>query len=132
MAKDYTTIADRAAELVAEYGRSMTAVKFDKVAVDSNKPWEGAADARSTGVSTVITGISVSISDGLKLGITTQDSDLSKNSDEILIVALGSASAIDLSLYNEIIDQSINWKITVVEKLKPANMVLLYFVGVKR
>lgn len=132
MAKDYTNIADTAARLVEKYGKSMLAVKYDKTAADISKPWEGAEDPRDDAVETNINAVVVTVSSGVKLGITTVDSELAKQSDQMLIVALGSETQIDLSSYNEIKESDITWRITNVEKLQPSSMVLLFFVGIKR
>lgn len=133
MVKDYTSIAETAARLTNKYGRSMVAVKFDAEVTDVNRPWMGASEPRGDGaVETSFVGVVVSISEGIKLGITVKDSELAKQSEQMIITSLGANSGIDLSEYNEVSDQDTRWKITMVDKLQPAGMILLYFIGVKR
>ena len=133
MAKDYASLADAARRLVIEYGRNMFVIKFDSTVADSSKPWEGPPNPRAgTVVSTAVPGISIGVGEGIKLGIVVKDSDLSKQTEQILILAPGSELQLNLEDYNEVQDQSTRWRVVWVEKLRPATLTLLYFMGVKR
>ena len=52
--------------------------------------------------------------------------------EEVLIVAPGAKVTSDLSLATEVEDESQNWKVVGVEKLRPATATILYFMGVAR
>jgi hypothetical protein len=132
VAKDYTNIANTALRLVEKYGRSMVVLKFVTTPANESKPWEGAEDPREEAEAETINAVSVSTGEAVKLGMHTQDSDMVKRSDQILIVAPGAANQIDLSDFNEVADQGVNWKITMVEKLQPASTILLFYIGIKR
>jgi hypothetical protein len=134
MAGFYENLADVASSLLTQFGRTVTFRRLNKNTLDdAAKPWRGTATPRAS-VDASVDGqaVSVSPSAASRLGITTEDSDLIKRSQEILIVALGSTSTDDLATFDEVLDGTKLWKISAVETLKPANLTLLYFVGVRR
>ena len=127
---DYVKLAATAARLVSNNGRSITLVEFDKTPDDADKPWRGAVDPRISPESTkVVSGVFVEPSSAVRLGMSSEVDDLLKRSSQIIIVA----STDDLEVYNEVIDTDTKrWKIVGMEKLKPADTTLLYFIGVAR
>lgn len=129
---DYTELATEAQTLVAGTGRSVTFVQLDRDPADPSKPWRGASDPRATPESTVAgSAVFVEPSSATALGMSTEIVDsLVKRSEAIMIVALGPTVTADLQDYDEVIDGSKTWRIEGVEKLQPADVVLLYFVGV--
>lgn len=133
MAFDYTAISTIAFNLVSNFGKTVTFEKFSSALEDPAKPWLGPVDPRLTPDATaIVSAVAVEPDSTVQLGISTSDSDLVKRSEQILIVAPGPSFTEDLATFNEVIDGSIRWKITVVEKLRPANDTLLYFVGISR
>ena len=133
MAKDYTSIADTALAMVKKYGRSMTITKFDQSAGDPAKPWEGASDPRGVGkTSLTIYAVAVSVTSAIQVGLVTKDDDMVKRSEQILIVAPGSVEQTDLGNFNIVSDGSVEWKVAGVDKMQPSNLILLYYIGVKR
>jgi hypothetical protein len=128
-----TTIANLAKSLIEQSGRNVTFVKLSSSVDDSAKPWRGATTARSApSASTDAYATFVPPSGAAELGLSTQDVEWVKRSEQICLVALGADSTVDLATYDELLDGSQRWKITGIETLKPANTILLYFVGVKR
>lgn len=127
---DYVALAATAQRLIQENGRSISLISFNATAADANKPWRGATDPRvSPSASLTLYGCFVEPSSAIRLGMSTETSDLLKRSTQIVMVA----STADLSSYNEIIDSdTTRWKIEGMEKLKPGETTLLYFIGVKR
>lgn len=125
---DYTALAAKAATLVQNSGRQITLVQYDDTLEDSNKPWRGPVNARTSPKSTLqVYGVFVEPSSATKLGMSTEVSDLLKRSKQVIIIA----STADLSIYNEVLDSdNSRWKIVGMEKLKPASTTLLYFMGV--
>jgi hypothetical protein len=128
-----TTIANLAKSLIEQSGRNVTFVKLSSSVDDSAKPWRGTTTVRSApSASTDAYATFVPPSGAAELGLSTQDVEWVKRSEQICLVALGADSTVDLATYDELLDGSQRWKITGIETLKPANTILLYFVGVKR
>ena len=132
---DYIKLAATAARLVANAGRSVTFVRFDRSLQDVAKPWLGSVDPRATpDASEVVSAVFVEPTSLNSLGESTVDSDLLKRSTKIMIVAAGSDFTADLSKFDEVIDSLDNstWRIVGVDKLQPASVVVAYYVGVAR
>lgn len=127
---DYTALATTAKTLIDANGRDVTFIKFDQTPDDGSKPWRGPTDPRA-GTTVSRKSVFVPPSSATKMGLTTEQSDLVRRSQQIAIVA-AAGTAEDLSEYQEVLDGSEHWKITVVETLKPADTTLLYIVGVAR
>lgn len=131
---DYIKLATTALRLVEGAGRDVTFRRLNRTTLDdAAKPWRGTATPRAA-VAASVTASAVAIhpSEASLLGIATEDSELIKRSDQILIVALGATSTDDLSTFEEVLDGTTLWKIVRVDTLRPADTTLLYFVGVKR
>ncbi len=128
--RDYTKTAATALRLVTKYGREVTLIDFNTNSADATKPWQGASNPRGGAVvESVVPAVFVPPSSATSLGLSSETSDFVKRSMQIMIVA----STADLSLFNEVKDaDDVRWKITGMEKLKPANTTILYFIGVKR
>lgn len=119
-----------AQRLITENGRSVTFIRQDQTLADAAQPWLGPADPRTTpDVTLVVDAVFVEPSSGVKLGLGTEQSDLIMNSDQIMILAAGD---VDLTQFQEVLDEGIYWKITVIETLRPGATTVLSFVGVKR
>lgn len=133
MGINYTQLAATAKALVDANGRDVTVIRFDQTPQDTNKPWNGPADPDATPDATAtVKGCFVS-TDERVLGGLTVDEDLLKRTSEVCLIAPGTVSPpYDLRTANEIIDGTEHLKITFVQRLKPADVVLLYFVGVAR
>ena len=127
--------ADKARSLIAKKGRLVSFIKLDITPADSSKPWRGAADARATPASTVanVAAVFVPPSSAQALGFRMQTSQLDERVEQIAIVSTGGTVQTDLSDYDEVIDSdNSRWKIEFVEKLAPAEVNILYFVGMRR
>ncbi len=136
MAVDYQKAAQLALRLISENGRAVTLVKLGQTAADPAKPWRGNPDARNTPeASAATTGVFVPASGG-GLGFISEDSELVKRSEQILLVAAESVSSYKIEDFNEVIDPEdaidTRWRVTQVEMLKPAGIRLLYAIGVRR
>lgn len=126
--------ADSAALKVAAKGRSVTFIKLETTPADSDKPWRGAADPRTTPADSLSTSaVFVPLSSASNLGLSTKSEELVKRTRQVAIVALGSESTEDLEDYQELIDSDgSRWRITFIETLKPADVRIMHFVGVGR
>ena len=142
---DYASLLATAQRLITANGRSVTFISFAETVQDPAKPWLGPRDPRAAASSfsddfssDFETGILVSlINDAVfvepgdleHLGHSLITEDLIKRSTKIMLVSPG---ALDLSIYEEVIDGSERWKITGQEFLKPGDTQVLAFVGVAR
>jgi len=129
---DDAALAETAKEIILGTGRTVTFVRFSEEVDDTAKPWRGTTAARSTPAETLETAATFVPPTGAGLGLKTLDAEWVKRSQQICLVAPGTSETADLSTFDELLDGVTRWKITGVETLKPQNVVLLYFVGVKR
>jgi len=130
---DYVAIAKVAETLIAGSGRTVTILKFNESEQDPAKPWKGSSNPRllpDFEVTTIAT--FVNPSSAVNLGIATESSELVKNSEKIMLVAPGATIIEDLRLADEVQDEDLRWKVVGVTTLKPADKILLYYIGVKR
>lgn len=128
---DYVALTAIAQRLITENGRLATFVAFDNVSANITKPWEGPDDPRTTPVaSDVYSVVNVEPSGTVALGSSQKVTDLAKRSEKILIVSAG--VQVDMSIYDEVIDESVTYKIEGIEILRPGSITVLSFVGLKR
>ena len=132
MAKDYNKVAETALRLLKEAGRQVTFLKFDDTPDSAAKPWASNADLR-TGAASVLTKlfvVSVHPTDINLLGIRIRNEDLMANLREILIIAPGKDFQEDLAKYQELDDGTHRFRISFMERLKPAGVTVLWYAGV--
>ena len=134
--KNYDRTVAMAERLIIKYGRKVSGVIFTKTPDDTNERWKGTADIRdSTGnVTEPFSAVFTQPTGENKLGKSTVSEDLKKRSEQILIVSPGIATITsDLAKLDEIIDtDGSKWRVEGIETLKPGNVILLYYIGVKR
>lgn len=124
---NYDRIAQTAQRLVAKNGRSITLVKLNATSADPDKPWRGAEDPRGDDAEELV--VPAVFVGPTALGFAATSQDLFKGCSQICIVA----TTADLIGFNEVLDaDGKRWKIAHIEKLKPAQTTLLYYIGVKR
>ena len=132
MAKDYSKNLATAKRLVRNFGRSVTLRKLDATSTDGAKPWLGATDPASTASTTTLFAVAVPPSSATALGLSAKQSDLMKTVEQILICEPGETDPENIETYNTVLDGGVEYKIAFIEKLKPAEVTLLYFIGVAR
>lgn len=125
---DHTEFLDLARELIADEGRSVTFQKFDGTAADATAPWNGpgaptVADSETT--------IAVFLPDGAGFGKMIEDNELFKSSEQMVLVAPPVSGKI-LGDFHAVLDGGVRWKINVTKELKPADLTVLYAMGVSR
>lgn len=127
---DYVRLAATATRLVAANGRALSFVRLEETPTDTAKPWRGADTPRAQADSVVLgSGVAVQPSSLSTLGIHVTDEHFLKRADQVLIAVADD----EIENYDEVIDENSEvWKITGVEKLRPATTTILYYVGVKR
>lgn len=130
---DYAALAVTARSLVEANGRQVTLRRLEDAPSDVSKPWRGPTNPASPADATATpSGVAVPPSSLVTLGMTTSDSDLVKRSSSIFIITPVSGETEDYSTFHELVDDGEPFRIVAVEKLRPANVTLLYFIGVAR
>lgn len=125
---DYVKLAAVSTRLIRSAGRSVTFRQLDRNPADPTKPWLGPADV-SSGL-TEVTGYAVAVSvHATDLGFKTLVEDLLKRCETIYVTGPSTA---DLTNFDEVDDGGTIFRIKEVQLLKPAETVLLYFVGTER
>lgn len=130
--KDYAPLLLLSKNLIQKFGRSITLRKLDAVSATGGKPWLGAADPVGTGTSTTTNAISCHPDSTYFLGISLATDDLLKSTKLIFITAPNDIDPENLDKYTTIVDGSEEYKVTFVEKLKPATVTILYYFGVSK
>ncbi len=126
---NYSKLATTAQRLIESNGKVVTLVQINTTPADVAKPWRGSADPRSIPTALLeVNAVLVSPS-GNGLGLNIEISDFLKRCKKVAIVS----STADLSIYNELVEaDNTQWKIEGIEVLKPANTILLYYLGLSR
>jgi len=119
VAFDYTDLAATAKELIEDFGRTITIRKLDTAPTDVTKPWRGQGTAHTS-----ITPIGVVLDYDAK----DIDGEIIRARDKRAYIAATSAvvSGNDLSTFDEVVDDSITYRIIKAERLKPGSTDLLY------
>ena len=131
MAINYEKIAKTAERLILESGRSITLVRPSETPIDATKPWNGSQSSEETltlpGVQLLPNAVRVF---GLSaLGDATELRGLLELNERVYIVFQGTA---DISTFNFVRDGGIDYQIQGTQELKPGDVILLGFIGVRR
>lgn len=133
MAKDYTGNVATAKRLIKNFGRQVTLRKLSNTASDANKPWLGATDPVVSGTSITVYGVAVPPSSATLLGFSAIPDDLLKTVSQIFILEVGESDPEALDDYTTLVDTDTKeYGILYVEKLRPGETTILYFMGVSR
>jgi hypothetical protein len=127
MAIDYNAKAALVASKIQQYGREVTFLKLDKTVADATKPWRGATDPIGNAEELPVSIVSVDPTSLSSLGNSRKLQEMIKTSREIMM-APATGALEDFDMVQDGIDR---FRITGVEKLKPGNVTLLYYVGVE-
>lgn len=133
MAIDYNRMAATARRLIDGAGRTINVRKLATAPTDAAKPWRGQADpvAPLAAGPTPLRAVAVPPSSLSQLGMSTESPDLVQRSRLIFIAAPPEAGPDDLSGYDEVVDSDGDiHRITALETLRPAEVTLLFFIGV--
>lgn len=126
---DYVRLAATAKRLIDKNG---TDIVFEQLngTTTPDKPWTGPGDPV---VKQSVTLRGLFVSPATMLGLKAIDEDLLKRYEQFIITAPASPATPDLTLFHRArrvgaSDYSIGW----AEQLRPADVVLLYYLGVNR
>ncbi len=115
---------------IAANGRQVTFIKHNSTLADTNQPWEGPTNARTTPDSVaVMSAVFFNPTEASKLGISFVQDDLVPRAEQIMMVSPGTVNVQD---FQEVLDEGVYWKIGHVEIFKPGSLVALAYVGVSR
>lgn len=117
MKYDYGPIVAKAKVLADRFGTAVHLVKLD-VPASVEKPWEGSSPG------TPVEYTAVFAQPG-KLGLNVEVNDFLKKSSQVAIIV----TTDELSVYDKMIFQGKQWKITGMSSLRPAGSPLLWYVG---
>jgi hypothetical protein len=118
---------------IRDKGREITLSSLDPVSANLSKPWQGAIDPRDPDntTRTTVFAVNIPLSDAsTSLGIRSETIELYKNTKSVFIAEPGEDTPEDFDQYQILIDEDQEYKITFIEKLKPGNLTLLYYIGV--
>lgn len=128
---NYVKLADTAKRLIKKNGRVVNFVRSNSNFTDPDKPWEG-----SNGLETLVplAGVFVPPSSLRNFGLPALGEghdfqNLILFSEQIIIVF---PDGYDLTDFESVKDGNTTWGITAIQILKPADVTLLGYVGVRR
>lgn len=129
---DYAAKLAKVKEKIRTKGRQITLSSLDSDSATPAKPWLGATNPRAAlnTDSTTIYAVNVPMSSASSLGIRSEAVDLYKDTQSVFIAEPGEDSPEDFDQYQLVTDGGQEFKITFIEKLKPADLTLLYYIGV--
>lgn len=114
-------------------GREITLSSLDPDSAVIDKPWLGAVDPRDPDniASTTIFAVNVPLSSASNLlGISSETIELYKETKSVFIAEPGEDTPEDFDQYQLVTDGTQEFQISFIEKLKPGNLTLLYYIGV--
>lgn len=129
---DYVRLQQTAERLIKKNGRSISFVKLNETPADPNNPWDGPSPAGE--ITLPVFGVFVPPNTVRQFGLTalgegTEFRDLVTFSEQIIITAQGEN---DLREYTSVVDRADRWGIIGLQVLRPGDITLLAFVGVRR
>lgn len=127
----YTRLQATATRLITARGREFQLVSTSSTPADPTKPWQ-----EGDGVETVETfrGVFVPPNTVRQFGITalgrgTEFIDMLSRSEQVVIAATGDT---DVRNFIKIRDGGVDWGVIATQELKPGNIGLISFIGVRR
>ena len=130
---DYTKLLATVKRLLQKNGKQITLSMLDDADRTTGKPWLAVTDPRDTDVvdSTQVYAINLPLSAGASLGIKADSVELSKNIESFYIAEPGADTPDNFDQYQLLTDAGQEFKIAFIQKLKPADTTLLYYIGVQ-
>lgn len=132
MAINYTKLAAKAQQLVTQSGRTVSLIRKNETPIDNAKPWNGSLAAPETAL--VVPAIqllpnAVRIFGLAALGDANRLDGLISLSEYVYIVFAGEN---DLHQYTQVLDEGVYFNIEATQSLRPAEITLLGYIGVRR
>lgn len=132
MAINYAKLAAKAQQLVTQSGRTVSLIRKNETPIDNAKPWNGSHAAPETAL--VVPAIqllpnAVRIFGLAALGDANRLDGLISLSEYVYIVFAGEN---DLHQYTQVLDEGVYFNIEATQSLRPAEITLLGYIGVRR
>jgi hypothetical protein len=127
---DHQEFLDLARELIANDGRLVTFGKPTTVSSDASKPWKGPG-VQPPELLEPVSVYAVFLPVGSGFSLMQTDEGMFKNSEQVLLVAPPLTGEV-LNDYSIIVDGGVRWKIDAMNVLAPADLTLLFAMGVSR
>jgi len=126
MAINYTSILTTAQRLINANGRTVFIIRLNRALDDSDKPWRGTADPRTSPDATQsLKAVFVSAGSASNLGFLTESPETIPFEHKFMITA--AVTGVELEDYDEVVDDSKYYKIVRCQKLQPGDTAVLYF-----
>jgi len=132
MSVDYGKLAEKARKLITDNGRTITLVRQNETPIDATKPWNGSVASPET---TVVVPAMQLLPNAVRvfglsaLGDASKLDGLISVSEYVYVLFQGE---VDLHQFTFVRDGGIDFNIEATQALKPANVTLLGFIGVRR
>lgn len=125
---NYTRVQATALRLIASAGREINVVKYS-TAEEAGKPWRTPANPRADHDDEVaVMAVSVPVSSATRMGFFAQQEDLVKTVQQTWLIG----GDVDLDGFNGIEVDGVPYKIRLLDRLRPADVTLMYVLGVSR
>ncbi|WP_143023462.1 hypothetical protein [Nitrosomonas ureae] len=130
---DYAARLAKVKARIRAKGRQITLSTLDPDSAIEGKPWRSATNPRDpeNTIRTTISAVNIPLSSASSLGIRSETIELYKNTKSVFIAEPGEDTPEDFDQYHVVIDGDQESKISFIEKLKPADTTLLYYIGVE-
>lgn len=132
MAVNYEKLVQKARKLITDNGRTITLVRQNEIASDPAKPWNGSLSAPDTLLEVPALQLlpnAVRVFGLSALGDASRLDGLLSLSEYVYVLFQGE---VDLHQFTFVRDGGIDFHIEATQALKPANVTMLGFIGVKR
>lgn len=125
---NYTKLLATVERLIANAGRVVTFEQLDDEAIDSSKPWRGPGEPTA-----------LLVDDNPAVFVPPSGFDFGKElvQDELLarceqVCLTAPSTVLDLNNCTCVVDGGVRWAVVWAQELKPADVSLLFAIGVKR
>lgn len=130
---DYATLKTTVDALMTEFGRSVTLEQRSRAANNAAEPWKGPDPVADPNASLTTDAVFVPPNTVRQFGLTalgegTEMIDLVRFSEQIVIIAQDA----DIRGYDTLVDGNVDWSIWGFQVLRPGDIYMLSFLGVRR
>ena len=133
---NYVRLEATATRLINRNGRDITFQGFDRAPDDPLRPWRGPAS--SAPASTFATRGAFVPPNTVRqfrltaLGEGTDFDDLVRFSEQVIIVTYNGNRTVDLRAFDQVLDRTTTWGIVGLQVLRPADIQMIAYVGVRQ
>lgn len=137
---DFEKLAATTNRLIAANGRLINIIRVQRGTDNPLKPWRGdptprlQEDGEDEEVEIVasVRASFIEPSSLVRFGFKSEELDGTRRVEQVALISAVSLGENDLTYYDEIMDGTIRYKIELIRRIAPADVALLYMVGVRR